>query len=100
MQIKDRDLEFSRRAEISLDCLSELDKTKVFKNIEKVLSLELQPPYAARLKGMKDTFLVRASRNLRVIFSVGPKSIRILDIMPHDKLKHLSMIGRGSGVKS
>ncbi|MEM9219019.1 MAG: hypothetical protein AAGD25_32385 [Cyanobacteria bacterium P01_F01_bin.150] len=94
MQIKDKELELSRRAEISLERLSEPEQNRVLKNIEKVLNLGLQPPYAAKLKVMKNTFLVRSGRDLRIIFSVEPGHIRVVDITTHDRLKHLSMIGR------
>lgn len=100
MQIKDRDLKFSRRAAISLERLSEFDRNRVLKNITKVLNLGLKPPYAARLRGMENTFLVRSGHDLRVIFSVEPECIRITDITTHDRLKQLSMIGQGYGERA
>lgn len=89
MQINDRPLELSRRAEITLDRLSASDRKKVIQNIEKVLALGLRPPYAAKLKGMDNTFVIRAGLDLRIIFQVKDEYVRITDIARHDKLEQL-----------
>lgn len=89
MQINDRPLELSRRAEVTLDRLAESDRKKVFRSIEKVLALGLVPPYAAKLKGMENTFIIRAGLDLRIIFQVTNEFVRITDIARHDKLEQL-----------
>jgi mRNA-degrading endonuclease RelE of RelBE toxin-antitoxin system len=97
MQIIDKNVEFSRRAEIALNRLSEQDRNRVLKNIEKVFALGLKPPFAAKLKGIKNTFLVRAGRDLRIIFLVETEFVRIIDIVRHDKLKQISLTNRSQG---
>lgn len=89
MQINDRPLELSRRAEVTLDRLAESDRKKVLRSIEKVLALGLEPPYAAKLKGMENTFIIRAGLDLRIIFQVTSEFVRISDIARHDKLEQL-----------
>ncbi|MCH7349794.1 hypothetical protein [Aeromonas sp. MR7] len=89
MQINDRPIELSRRAEVTLDRLPESDRKKVLRSIEKVLALGLEPPYAAKLKGMENTFVIRAGLDLRIIFQVTSEFVRISDIARHDKLEQL-----------
>lgn len=89
MKISDRPLELSRRAEVSIDRLAESDRKKVIRSIEKVLALGLEPPYAAKLKGMDNTFVIRAGLDLRIIFQVTSEFVRITDIARHDKLEQL-----------
>lgn len=89
MQINDRPLELSRRAEVTLDRLAESDRKKVIRSIEKALALGLEPPYAAKLKGMENTFIIRAGLDLRIIFQVTSEFVRISDIARHDKLEQL-----------
>lgn len=97
MQIIDKNVEFTRRAEIALNRLSEQDRNRVFKKIEKVFAHGLEAPFAAKLKGVKNTFLVRAGSDLRVIFLVETDFVRIIDIVRHDKLKQLSLTNRSQG---
>ena len=85
MHIHDKQIEFSKRAEISIDRLSNSDKKKVIKNIFKVVELGLEPPYAAKLKGLDNTYVIRAGLDLRIIFQVCPDYIRIIDIARHEK---------------
>ena len=97
MQIADKKVEFTRRAEIALNRLSGQDRNRVLKNIEKVFALGLRPPFAAKLKGISNTFLVRAGRDLRIIFLVETEFVRIIDIARHDKLKQISIRNRSQG---
>lgn len=83
-------IEISRRAEIAINRLSEADQKKIFKNIQKVFALGLRPPYAAKLKGLNNTFIIRAGLDLRIIFSVESELVRIVDIVRHDKLRQLA----------
>jgi hypothetical protein len=89
MQINDRPLELSRRAEVALDRLAEPDRNKVIRSIEKALGLGLKPPYAAKLKGVENTFIIRAGLDLRIIFQVRNETVRIADIVRHDKLEQV-----------
>lgn len=95
--VDNKPLEISRRAEIAVDRLSDADKKKVFKNIEKVFELGLQPPYAAKLKGLKNTFIIRAGLDLRIIFVIEPELVRIVDIVRHDKLQQLAGLSSETG---
>lgn len=95
--VDDKPLEISRRAEIAVNRLPEVDQKKVFKNIKKVFALGLRPPYAAKLKGLKNTFIIRAGLDLRIIFSVEPELVRIVDVVRHDKLQHLAGLDSESG---
>ena len=97
MQINEKNIEFTRRAEIALNRLSEKDRKRVLKNIEKVFTLGLKPPFAAKLKDIKNTFLVRAGHDLRIIFLVETEFVRIIDIARHDKLKQISIANKTQG---
>lgn len=95
--VNNKPLEISRRAELAIDRLSEADQKKIFKNIEKVFELGLIPPYAAKLKGLKNTFIIKAGLDLRIIFVLEAKQIRIVDIVRHDKLQQLAGLGSEPG---
>ena len=94
MQINDKPLYLSRRAEIATDRLDKDDREKVLKNIKKVLELGLKPPNAAKLKGIENTYLIRSGRDLRIIFEVEPESVYVLDVVRHEKLEQLSRLAR------
>lgn len=94
MQINDKHLELSRRAEVALNRLTSKDKDKIIKSIKKVLDVGLQSPYTAKLKGMENTFLVRAGQDLRIIFLLENGYIRIIDIARPEKIKQLSKISK------
>lgn len=87
MNINDRPLEISKRAEISIDRLTDSDRKKVISNIEKVINLGLEPPYAAKLKGLENSYVIRAGRDLRIVFQVMPDYVRIIEISRHDKFQ-------------
>nr|WP_298172125.1 hypothetical protein [uncultured Pseudomonas sp.] len=95
--VGNKPLEISRRAEIAVNRLPEVDQKKVFKNIEKVFELGLRPPYAAKLKGLRNTFIIKSGVDLRIIFSVEPELVRILDVVRHDKLQQLAGLNPEEG---
>ncbi len=98
MQINDKPLYLSRRAEIAIDRLDKNDREKLLNNIKKVLELGLKSPNAAKLKGIENTYLIRSGRDLRIIFEVDCESVYVLDVVRHDKLEQLSRLLRNQSL--
>jgi mRNA-degrading endonuclease RelE of RelBE toxin-antitoxin system len=97
MLINGRPLEISSRAEVAVNRLPDVDRKRVLKSIEKVFAFGLRPPYAAKLRGLNNVFIIKAGLDLRIIFSVNHEAVRIVDVVRRDKLRQLAGINSEIG---
>jgi len=79
---------FSVRAEIALESLSDTDRKKVIQKIDLLLNRGLSKLGRSlkKLKGYPDTYVLRATPNLRIILQYDELEIDILDIVRSDRL--------------
>ncbi|MDM8548564.1 hypothetical protein QUF72_00745 [Desulfobacterales bacterium HSG2] len=93
------DIQFTPRAEFSLNRLTDHEKKGVVRSLQKARSMGLTPPTASKLTGYGDIYLIRAGEELRVIFQAVKNMPTILDIVRHDKLQFISDMFKDSGMK-
>lgn len=88
---KDFIFEFTDRAQFSLGRLPNSVKMRVNQALHKLQMYGFRSPYAQKIPYQENTYLARATNDIRIIFSKEDDVITILDIVPHDKLRQFGI---------
>ena len=84
-------IDLTPRAQIALDSLSNADRNKVLRKLEKLQGGRgfSSNPNVKRLQDFPEIYVLRATLALRVILRYEEPFIEILDIVRHDRLKRM-----------
>lgn len=84
-------IQLSRRAEVALERLQAQDRRRISIALGKVVTRGLDSRSVIRLgEGASGRVgLIRAGKDLRIIFKKTMHGVEVLDIVRHDKLRHV-----------
>jgi hypothetical protein len=80
------EISLAYQAEIALNALSQEDKMRVGRSLEQLTKSPLE---ALSLEQFENTYLLRVTPKLRLLFQKTASHLEVLDIFTHERLEYL-----------
>ena len=82
--------DWTPRADVAFQRLPESVQTRIESALSKIKQIGPRSPYVAKIRGQHNMYIVRAGKDMRVIFQLEDNIAMIADIVQADKLHTLA----------